>query len=152
MPEQRFRTTILQGDKTATGIVIPDEVVTALGSGKKPPVRVTLNGYTYRSTIATVSGAFMVGVSADVRAAAGVKGGDELEVTIDLDTAPREVDVPADFAAALSKEPAAKAFYEGLSYSLRKLHADSIGGAKAPETRARRLAKALELMRAGKPR
>ena len=152
MPEQRFRTTILQGDKTATGIRIPDAVVVALGAGKKPPVRVTLNGHTYRSTVATVSGAFMVGVSADVRAAAGVKGGDELDVTIDLDTAPREVDVPADFAAALAKEPAAKQFYDGLSYSLRKLHADSIAGAKTPETRERRLAKALELMRAGRAR
>ena len=152
MPEQRFRTTILQGDKTATGIRIPDAVVVALGAGKKPPVRVTLNGHTYRSTVATVSGAFMVGVSADVRAAAGVKGGDELDVTIDLDTAPREVDVPADFAAALAKEPAAKQFYDGLSYSLRKLHADSITGAKTPETRDRRLAKAMELMRAGRAR
>jgi hypothetical protein len=152
MPEQRFRTTILQGDKTATGIVIPDDVVMALGAGKKPPVRVTLNGYTYRSTVATVSGAFMVGVSADVRAAAGVKGGDELEVTIDLDTAPRVVDVPADFAAALERDPGAKRFYEGLSYSLRKLHADSIAGAKTPETRERRLAKAMELMRAGRAR
>jgi bacteriocin resistance YdeI/OmpD-like protein/uncharacterized protein DUF1905 len=152
MPEQHFRTTILQGDKTATGIVIPEAVVAELGSGKKPPVRVTLNGYTYRSTVATVSGAFMVGVSADVRAAAGVKGGDELEVTIDLDTAPRVVDVPADFAAALAKEPAAKQFYEGLSYSLRRLHADSIASAKTPETRERRLAKTLELMRAGKAR
>lgn len=152
MPQQRFRTTILQSGGTATGIVIPDEVVEALEAGRKPPVRVTFNGYTYRSTIATVSGRFMVGVSADVRAAAGVKGGDEVEVTIDLDTGPREVDVPADFAAALAKEPAAKQFYEGLSYTLRKLHADSIAGAKAPETRERRLAKAMELMRAGKPR
>jgi len=152
MPEQRFRTTILQGDKTATGIVVPNEVVEALGAGKKPPVRVTLNGYTYRSTVATVSGAFMVGVSADVRAAAGVKGGDELEVAIDLDTAPREVDVPADFATALASEPEAQRFYESLSYSIRKLHADSISGAKTPETRERRLAKAMELMRAGRAR
>jgi hypothetical protein len=152
MTEQRFRTTVLQGGKTATGIVVPDAVVAALGAGKNPPVRVTLNGYTYRSTVATVSGAFMVGVSADVRAAAGVKGGDELDVTIDLDSAPREVSVPDDFAAALAREPAAKRFYEGLSYSLRKLHADSISGAKTPETRERRLAKAMELLRAGKPR
>jgi hypothetical protein len=152
MPEQRFRTTILQSDKTATGIVVPNDVLIAFGAGKKPAVTVTLNGYTYRSSIATVNGRFMVGVSADVRAAAGVKGGDELEVTIDLDTAPREVDVPADFATALAKEPAAKAFYESLSYSLRKLHADSINGAKTPETRERRLAKAMELMRAGRAR
>ena len=152
MPEQRFRTKILQSGVTATGIVIPDAVVAALGAGRKPPVRVTLGGYTYRSTIATVSGAFMVSVSADVRAAAGVAGGDEVDVTIDLDTAPREVSLPPDFDAALEREPGAKRFYEGLSYRLRKLHADTIAGARTPETRERRLAKVLELMRAGKPR
>ena len=152
MAEQRFRTKILQGGVTATGIVIPDAVVAALGAGRKPPVRVTLGGYTYRTTIATVSGAFMVSVSADVRAAAGVRGGDEVDVTIDLDTAPREVSLPTDFDAALEREPGAKRFFDGLSYSLRKLHADSIAGAKTPETRERRPAKAMELMRAGKPR
>lgn len=152
MPEQRFRTTILQSDKTATGIVIPNDVVMALGAGKKPPVSVTLNGYTYRSSIATVNGRFMVGVSADVRAASGVKGGDEVDVTIDVDTAPREVTVPDDLAAALDREPEARRFYEGLNYSLRKMHADSIASAKSPETRERRLARTMELMRSGKPR
>ena len=152
MPEHRFRTAILQSGKTATGIVIPDDVVEALGAGKKPAVSVTLNGYTYRSSIATVDGRFMVGVSADVRAAAGVKGGDELEVTIDLDTAPRVVDVPLDLETALSREPGAKRFYDGLSYTLRKLHADAISTAKTPDTRERRLAKVVDLMRTGKPR
>jgi hypothetical protein len=152
MAEQRFHTTVLQSDKSATGIVIPNDVVMALGAGKKPPVTVTLNGYTYRSTIATVNGRFMVGVSADVRAASGVKGGDEVEVTIEHDTAPREVTVPDDLAAALAREPEGRRFFDGLNYSLRKMHAESVATAKSPETRERRLAKIVELMRAGKPR
>jgi len=71
----KFRTTLLQGDKTATGIEIPPQIVERLGSSKRPPVRVTINGYTYRSTIAVMGGKFMLGVSADVRKAAGVSGG-----------------------------------------------------------------------------
>ena len=90
----RFHTTILQGDKTATGIRIPDEIVEALGSGKRPPITVTINGYTYRSSIAVMGGAYMVGVNADNRIGAGVAGGDEVDVEIELDTAPREVSVP----------------------------------------------------------
>ncbi|HEU4399510.1 MAG TPA: DUF1905 domain-containing protein, partial [Actinomycetota bacterium] len=90
----RFRTTIRQSGKTATGIQVPDEVVEALGSGKRPAVRVTINGYTYRSTVAVLSGVYMVGVNADHRAGAGVAGGDEVEVDIELDTARREVSVP----------------------------------------------------------
>lgn len=95
----KFHTTILPGDKTATGIRIPDEVVESLGSGKRPPIRVTINGYTYRNTVAVMGGVYMVGVSAEHRAGAGVAGGDEVDVEIELDTAPREVTVPDDFAA-----------------------------------------------------
>src|SRR4026208_1420112 len=94
-PQRRTKspTTTRRGDKTATGIRIPDEVVEVLGSGKRPPVKVTINGFTYRSSIATVSGASMVGVSAENRAGAGVAGGDEVDVEIELDTEPREVTV-----------------------------------------------------------
>src|SRR5215208_5535273 len=101
----RFRTTIVQSGKTATGIEVPDEVMEALGSGKRPAVKVTLNGYSYRSTAATVGGRSMVGLSAEHRAGAGVAGGDEVEVDLELDTAPREVAVPDDLAAALDAEP-----------------------------------------------
>jgi hypothetical protein len=148
----RFRTTILQGDKTATGIRIPDEVVEALGSGKRPPVKVTINGFTYRSTIATVSGMPMVGVSAENRAGAGVAGGDEVDVDIELDTAPREVNVPPDFAAALDAEPKARATFDGLSNSNKGWHVTSIEGAKTDETRQRRIARSVEMLREGRAR
>ena len=97
----RFHTTILQGDKTATGIRIPDEIVEGLRAGKRPAITVRINGFTYRSSVAVVNGTYMVGVSAENRAGAGVKGGDEVDVDIELDTAPRLVTVPADFGAAL---------------------------------------------------
>jgi hypothetical protein len=96
----RFRTTIQQSGKTATGIQVPAEVIEALGGGKRPAVTVTINGYTYRSTVAVMGGRYMVGVNAEHRARAGVAGGEEVDVDIDLDTAPREVSVPADFAVA----------------------------------------------------
>ena len=103
----RIRTTIVQGSGNTTGIEVPPEVVEALGAGKRPPVTVTLNGYTYRSSIASMGGKFMISLSADNRARAGVSGGDELDVDIELDTAPREVQVPPDFSAALGAVPAA---------------------------------------------
>ena len=135
----KFRTTILQAGKTTTGIHVPDEVVAALGSSRKPAVRVTLNGYAYRSSIASMGGRFVVGVSADVRAQSGVAGGDTLEVEIELDTAPRTVDVPADFAAALDAVPQARKLFDGLAYSHRLRHVLAINDAKTPETRQRRI-------------
>lgn len=148
----RFHTTILQGDKTATGIQIPDEVVEALGAGKRPPISVTINGYTYRSTVAVMGGVYMVGVSADNRAGAGVKGGDEVDVDIELDTAPREVSVPPDFATALETEPNARRTFEGLSYSNKSWHVLQIEGAKTDETRQRRIAKSVDALKAGRVR
>ena len=139
----KFRTTILSAGKNITGIHVPDEVVESLGAGKRPPVRVTLNGYTYRNTIAVMGGRYMVGVSADVRAASGVKGGDTLDVEIVLDDQPRVLEVPADFAAALDAEPAAKAAFEKLSYSNKRRHVEPIQQAKAAETRARRIEKSV---------
>ena len=148
----RFRATILQGDKTATGIEIPDAVVESLGKGKRPPIRVTIAGYTYRSTVAVMGGAYMVGLSAENRAASGVRGGDTVDVDIELDTEPRTVDVPPDFAAALAAEPAAQATFETLSNSNKGWHTYQIEGAKSPETRARRIAKSIEALRAGRIR
>ena len=148
----RFETTILQSGKTATGIQVPDHVVAALGSGKRPAVRVTINGFTYRSTVAVMDGGFMIGVSAENRAGARVRGGDVVEVELELDTAPREVTVPADFAAALDAEPDARRTFDGLSYSNKSWHVLSIEGAKAEETRRRRIAKSVEALRDGRPR
>ena len=148
----RFRTTIRQGDKTATGIEIPDEVVNALGAGTKPPVTMTVNGYTYRSTVATVGGRFMVGFSADHRAASGLKGGDAVEVEIELDTQPRTVELPADFQAALYADALAKVTFEKLSNSLKGYHVSLITGAKTPETRQRRIEKAIATLHEGRAR
>src|ERR1035441_7176295 len=103
-PQAAFRTTIVQSGKSITGIEVPAEIVARLGPGKRPPVRVTVNGYTYRSTVAVMGGAYMVALSAENRAQAGVAGGDEAEVTLELDTSPREVTVPADLALARSEE------------------------------------------------
>jgi Bacteriocin-protection, YdeI or OmpD-Associated/Domain of unknown function (DUF1905) len=148
----RFRTTVLQAGKTATGIEVPNELVEALGAGRRPPVKVTINGFTYRNTIAVYGGVSMVGISAENRAGAGVAGGDEVDVDIELDTEPREVSVPADFAAALDAEPAARATFDGLSYSNRSWHVGAIEGAKTDETRQRRIAKSIEALREGRPR
>jgi hypothetical protein len=139
----RFRTTILQAGKTATGIRIPDEVVEALGSGKRPPVKVTINGYTWRNTIAVYGGRYMLGVAAEHRAGAGVQAGDTLRVTVELDAGPRTVDVPADLAKAL-KAAGATAAFARLSFTHRKEHVRAVEEAKKPETRARRIANTVE--------
>ncbi len=146
----KFTTTILQSGKTATGIEVPPEIVAALGPSKKPSVSVTLNGYTYRSTVAVMGGRFMIPVSHEIRSAAGVSGGDTLEVELALDTAPRVLELPEDFVVALGGDAAAKASFADLSYSNQRRHTLSIEGAKTPETRARRVEKAIEELRSGK--
>jgi hypothetical protein len=143
----RFRATVILGGKTATGFEVPDDVVEALGRGKRPPVRVTVGDHTYRSTIAVMGGAFLLPLSAENREAAGVAAGDEVDVTVELDDAPREIEVPPDLAIALRKEKEAKAFFESLSYSRQRWFTESITSAKKPETRARRVAKAVEMLR-----
>jgi hypothetical protein len=148
----RFRTTIQQSGKTATGIQVPEDVIQTLGAGKRPAVTVTINGYTYRSTVAVVGGRYMVGVSAEHRAGAGVAGGEEVEVDLELDTAPREVGVPADFAAALDAEPAARRTFDGLSYSNKSWHVLQVEGAKTDETRQRRIAKSVGILKQGRAR
>ena len=147
----KFRTTLLQSGKTAVGIQVPSEVVDALGSGKRPPVRVTINGYTYRNTIAVMGGAYMVGVSAEHREKAKVAGGDEVEVDIELDTQPRELSLTPDFSEALDREPDAKRAFDSLSYSRKQGLAQPIDQAKTPETRQRRIEKALASLREGRP-
>ncbi|HET7082844.1 MAG TPA: YdeI/OmpD-associated family protein [Candidatus Limnocylindria bacterium] len=145
----KFRTLIEGAGKTAAGIEVPPEVVSALGSTKRPAVRVTINGYAYRSTVAVLGGRFMVPVSNEVRANAGVAAGDEVEVGMELDTAPREVAVPPELASELSRDRAAKAAFEVLSYSRKRLLVDPIANAKTAETRDRNVAKAMRSLREG---
>ena len=136
----RFTTTVELGGKTATGMEVPAAVVEALGAGKKPAVRVTLGEHTYRSTIATMGGRFLLPLSAENRTAAGVAAGDAVEVDVELDDAPRVVEVPADLAAALDAEPAARRRFDALSYSHQRRHVLAVEGAKAEATRQRRVA------------
>ncbi|GLQ53998.1 YdeI/OmpD-associated family protein [Devosia nitrariae] len=147
----KFDTVLLQTGANTTGIVIPAEVVEALGWGKRPKVTVTLNGtYTYRNTVAVMGGEYMVGVSAEHREKSGLKGGDRISVELALDTAPRTVVVPAELAAALAGDEAAKSAFEKLSYSRQRQHVLAVEGAKAAETKARRVEKIIETLKAGK--
>jgi hypothetical protein len=148
----KFKTTLQSAGKTATGIEIPPEVIEELGAGKKPAVKVTLNGFTYRSTVASRGERFLVGVSAVNREAAGVAAGDTLEVTIELDTEPRVVEVPEDMAKALAADKKAKAFYVTLTASQQRGFVDPVLQAKKPETRASRIDKAVAALAAGKKR
>lgn len=146
----KFRTTIERSGKTATGIQVPPEVVASLGTSKRPSVRVTINGYTYHSTIAPMGGVFMLPVSAEVREGAHVAAGDLVDVEVELDTEPREVRVPPDFAAALAGDADAKRFFEGLSYTNKRRFVLSVEEAKTAETRQKRIAKAIGSLREGK--
>ena len=137
------------GGRTATGMEVPASVVEELGAGKKPPVRVTVGGHTYRSTVAVMGGRYLVPLSAENRTAAGVAAGDDVEVELELDSEPREVAVPEDLRAALDGDDAAREAFERLSYSHRRRHVLAIEGAKTPETRQRRVTKALEMLRSG---
>jgi hypothetical protein len=148
----RFRATLQSNGKTATGIRVPPEVVAALGSGKKPAVRVTIAGHTYRSSIATRSGVFLLGVSAENRTAAGVAAGDELDVDLELDTEPRVVTVPPDLAEALAGDAQARRFFDTLTHSQKQWYVLPIEQAKAAETRGRRVAKAIAMLREGRKR
>src|SRR5207253_9033880 len=110
----RFRTKVLRAGKTATGVEVPAKVVDALGATRRPLGKVTINGYTYRSAIAPMGGVFMLGISEEVRSKAGVAGGDTVDVDVELDTQPREVEVPPELAKALAKDAKAKKFLESL--------------------------------------
>ena len=144
----RFTTTLDSAGGNAAGFRVPREVVEALGKGKRPPVVVTINGYSYRNTVAVYGDEFLIGVAQEHRAPAGVKPGDRIEVDLELDTAPREVDVPADFASALARAPEAKRFFDSLSYSNKRRI--TLEGAKAAATRQRRIETSIERLRDGR--
>lgn len=144
MTEHRFRTTIELHGKTATGFAVPVGVVEALGSARRPRVRVTIGAHTYRSTVAVYGGASMLPLSAENRAAAGVAAGDEVDVTVALDTDPRVVEVPRALAEALAAEPSAQTSFGALSYSRQRALAEQVTSAKRQETRDRRVAKIVD--------
>ncbi|MGO4592748.1 DUF1905 domain-containing protein [Leifsonia sp. 2TAF2] len=144
-----FRATIRQAGKTATGIPVPDAVVEELGSGKKPAVVVRIGSYEYRSTVASMGGEFLIPLSAEHRAASGVAGGDEVDVTLTLDDAPREVPLPPEVREALDASPALAAAYAALSYSRQRALIEPIDQAKTAETRDRRVEKALAVLADG---
>lgn len=135
----RFETTLfIVGNNT--GIDVPASVVDALGGGKRPLVRVTVNdGYSYRSAVAPMAGRYLIAFSADKRAATGLQGGETITVDLTLDTEPRTVEVPDDLAEALDAAGRRPAF-DALAPSRRKAHVTNVEAAKAPETRARRVA------------
>ncbi|WP_256700638.1 YdeI/OmpD-associated family protein [Paenibacillus sp. P46E] len=146
----KFQAIVQLSGKTATGIPVPEEVVAGLGTSKKPAVKVKIGEYTYASTIAVMGGQFLIPLSAEHRQGAGVSSGDEIEVELELDTEPRELTVPADFRDAIDREPAAKLFFDGLSYSNRRRLVLSVESAKTAETRQRRIEKAVGLLNEGR--
>ena len=137
------------GGKTATGLAVPDDIVATLGSGRRPPVRITIGPHTYSTTVASMGGRYMVPLSAENRFAAEVAAGDEVDVDLELDTAPREVSPPADLSDALCQDGKARELFEGLSYSHRKEWVRWVEDAKKHETRAARITKTVASLRAG---
>ncbi|GAB2620538.1 hypothetical protein Aab01nite_34910 [Paractinoplanes abujensis] len=148
----KFRAELQRTGGNTTGFEVSDEIVTGLGGGGRPKVVATVNGFTFRSTIAKMGGSYWLGVSAERREAAGVSGGETYDVDVELDTAPREIEVPGDLRAALDAEPAAREFWATLSFSQQRYHVDQLTAAKTAETRERRLAKSVALLAAGKAR
>lgn len=146
----KFRAKLQLNGKTATGIEVPEKIVEGLGSGKRPAVTVTLKKHAYRTTIAPMFGSYWIPVSAANREAAGIAAGDTLDVGVELDTAPRTVEVPKDLAKALKADPKAKAAFEKLSYSHKRRHVLAIEEAKKPETRQRRVEKTVETLRSSR--
>jgi hypothetical protein len=152
MGSLRLTTTLVPRGQAAA-FVLDEEQVAALGEGaKRFPVVATVNGYTWQTTITRMQGEFLLGLNRAVREGAGVEPGDTVELEVALDRAPREVEVPKALADALAKDSAARATFERLAYTHRKEYARWIDEAKRDETRRRRVSRALELLREGKPR
>jgi Domain of unknown function (DUF1905)/Bacteriocin-protection, YdeI or OmpD-Associated len=145
----KFHGRVELNGKTATGIEVPAEVVSGLGAGKRPAVRATVNGFTYRTSVGAMGGRFLLPVSAQIRAGAGVAAGDEVDVDLEVDTEPRTVSVPADLAVALDADPTARRAFDALSYTQQLRYVQPIEDAKAAATRQRRIDKVLSDLRAG---
>src|SRR5215208_5124328 len=144
-----FHTTILQTGKNTAGIQVPEEIIEQLGAGKQPLVRVTINKYTYRSAVAVMDGKYMISFNPEHRKAAGVHGGDEATVTLELDLEPRTVEIPTDLKDALIRVNALHAF-EKSAPSMKKEYVRQVEEAKAQETRERRITKIVEKLSASR--
>ncbi len=150
MPEQLFTTTVGSDDPSSLFIEVPAEVVAALSEKKRPPVRVTLDGgYTYRSTVSVYGGRYLLPIRREIREACGREPGMAVEVTLALDEEPRTVETPDDLVAALAADPEANAAFDKLSFTHRKEYVEWIIGAKHEETRSRRVAQTVEMLRKG---
>lgn len=148
----KFRAELELSGKNTAGFEVPESIVEGLRGGKHPKIVATVNAFTFRTSIASNGGRYMFGLSADRRKEADVQVGEIYDIDVELDTAPREVEVPGDFADALEQDPAAKAFWDTLSYSNKSWHALQITGAKKAETRAARIEKSVGMLREGKAR
>ena len=146
MNAETFLATVVPASN-ATGAEVPAEVVDALADGTRPKVTISINGHTWRSRVASRGGRYLVGISAANRAAAGIAEGDEIEVTLALDTEPRVVDEPPDLTDALDADPASRAAFDRLAFGLRRKHVNDIERAKAEETRRRRIERVVESLR-----
>jgi hypothetical protein len=143
---QTFTATVVPAGN-ATGVDVPSDIVDALGAGRRPKVAITINDHTWRSTVASKGGRFIVGISAANRAASGIALADEVEVTLELDTEPRVVAEPADLAEALDTVPLAREAFDRLPYGLRRKHVTEIESAKSTATRERRITKVIAALR-----
>lgn len=148
----KFRAELESTGKTTTGFEVPAEIVEGLGGGGHPKVSVTVNGHTFRTSIAKMGGRYLLGVSAQRRADVGIAAGQVLDLDVELDTAPREVELPDDLATALAADPDAKSFWDTLSYSKQSWHVHQVSSAKKAETRAARIEKSVAMLRAGRAR
>lgn len=148
----RFRAELESTGGTTAGFEVPEWMVEDLAGGKRPKVTVSVNGFTFRTSIARMGGRYLLGVSAERRQEAGVSAGDILDVDVDLDTAPRQVEVPPDLAEALAADAAASSFWQTLSYSAQQWHVLQVTGAKKPETRAARVARSVAMLRENRSR
>jgi uncharacterized protein YdeI (YjbR/CyaY-like superfamily) len=152
MGELTWKTT-LEPRGPAAAVILDDDQVAQVGEGKKAfPVRATINGFTWAGRVSRMGGEFLLGLRREVREAAGVEAGDEVTVSVALDDAPREVEVPPALADALAADTAAKARFDGLAFTHRKEFARWIEEAKKAQTRSRRVEQAMQMLREGKTR